>query len=164
MRFIRLWQVVAVLIILQISGLIYLGQDKIVAYGLSCTCPDVEIVWGRPLLKAMVPDELKPYNLYTGEAWLTGDPEVINLSDRTPTHPYYIFSGKVTGKARVSEYDPWNPVIEMDVLYLIQDADVFVFEMFFYLEAGLLLILIIIGVYKKIRGRMKKRMAVEAFE
>jgi len=159
--------VIAGLIILlaaQLGAALYLSHDKIVAYGLFCTCPDVEIIRGRALLNSLVPENLQP--LYTGEAYLTGNPRVTTISfdGRRPTHPYYVFSGRVTGKARVSEHDPWNPVIEMETLYLITDEDIMFLQLLLGLEGLTLAVIIAVRVGLKIKKRFSaKKLGPEIF-
>lgn len=87
----------------------YWGQIKV--SGLACTCPDETVVNGQFYLRSITPDSLKIYDLDYSEIYVTEkpyttiDPMGIDL---------YIIKGKVIGKDRVSEGDPWNPIFRVD--------------------------------------------------
>lgn len=90
-------------------GPIYWGQLKV--SGLACTCPDESVVNGRMYLRFITPDSLKKYDLDYSEIYVTQKPS----TDFDPMGvDEYLIEGKVIGKERVSETDPWNPVVEVN--------------------------------------------------
>ncbi len=104
-----------------IWGLILIGQlvlfkdyispfqwGRIKVSGLACTCPDESVISGKIYLKSITPDSLKNYNLNYSEIFVT---ERLSTNIDLMGADLYMISGKVIGKRRVSEYDPWNPVV-----------------------------------------------------
>lgn len=79
--------------------------------GLACTCPDETVVSGEDYLRTITPDSLKKYDLDYSEMYVTTrpfgplDPMGVGL---------YSITGRVIGKERVSEYDPWVPKFQVD--------------------------------------------------
>ncbi len=95
------------------------GQIKI--RGLACTCPDESVVNGQLYLKSITPDSLKKYDFDYSEIYVTKE-----LSTKIDPMgvDYYIVTGKVIGKERVSPTDPWNPVVKIEnwrAISLIKD-------------------------------------------
>ena len=79
--------------------------------GLACTCPDAAVLSGRLYLRASTPDSLRAYALDYSEVFLTQRPST--STDRMGGKSYFI-TGRVVGKQRVSQYDRWNPVIQVE--------------------------------------------------
>ena len=110
--------------ILLVGGLLLLGQlfffrdyvfpiqwGQLKVSGLACTCPDERVVNGLPYLKNITPDSLKKYDLDYSEIYVTDRPH----TDIDPMGvDIYIIKGQVIGKDRVSEGDPWNPIVRVD--------------------------------------------------
>jgi hypothetical protein len=110
--------------ILLVGGLLLLGQlfffhdnifpiqwGQLKVSGLACTCPDEKVVNGRLFLKNITPDSLKKYGLDYSEIYVTDRP----YTDKDPMGvDIYIIKGQVIGKNRVSEGDPWNPIVRVD--------------------------------------------------
>jgi len=110
--------------ILLVGGLLLLGQLfffrdyvfpiqwwQLKVSGLACTCPDETVVNGLPYLKKITPDSLKKYDLDYSEIYVTDRPN----TDIDPMGvDMYIIKGQVIGKDRVSERDPWNPIVRVD--------------------------------------------------
>lgn len=85
------------------------GQIKV--SGLSCTCPDETVVGDHLYLKSITPDSLKKYDLDFSEIYVSEKPS----TDIDPMGvDLYIIEGRVIGKDRVSEGDPWNPKLIVD--------------------------------------------------
>ncbi|RXK62617.1 hypothetical protein ESA94_06360 [Lacibacter luteus] len=110
--------------ILIVGGLLLLGQliifsDYISPFhwghlkvsGLACTCPDETVEGGQLYLKNITPDSLKKYNLDYSEIYVTERPST-NIDPMGVD--LYIIEGRVIGKDRVSEGDPWNPKFRVD--------------------------------------------------
>ncbi|MCK6648162.1 MAG: hypothetical protein L6Q66_00760 [Bacteroidia bacterium] len=84
------------------------GQIKV--SGLACTCPDEAVINGQLYLRTITPDSLKKYDLDYSEIYLTEKP----YTDIDPMGvDLYMVKGEIIGKDRVSETDPWNPVVQV---------------------------------------------------
>jgi hypothetical protein len=75
---------------------------NIVVKGISCTCPDAEIIGGKSYLKSITPDSLLKYNLDFSEIYFTN--RISTSSDPMGVHEYVI-KGNVVGKESISEED-----------------------------------------------------------
>jgi hypothetical protein len=75
---------------------------SIVVKGISCTCPDAEIIGGKSYLKSITPDSLLKYNLDFSEIYFTN--RISTISDPMGVHEYMI-KGDVVGKESISEED-----------------------------------------------------------
>ena len=85
--------------------------SEIKVSGLACTCPDETVVNGQFYLRSITPDSLKEYNLNYSEIYVSERPS----TDLDPMGvDLYFIKGKVIGKDRVSENDPWNPKLKID--------------------------------------------------
>ncbi|SHN60494.1 hypothetical protein [Desulfovibrio litoralis] len=140
--FLRFFLLFIILIIPQILWGLYFVQDKIIAETQSCTCPDVHIIWGQKHIDASIPEELKQYDFDTTEAYLEerrerAIPLFLNFQ---PVYPIYVFTGTVIGKDRVSEHDPWNPVIKADKIYTTGEQEI---QILFILQGIILFILLL---------------------
>ena len=85
------------------------GQIKV--SGLACTCPDEKVLSGQLYLKNNTPDSLKKYDLDYSEIYVTDRPST-NIDPMGVD--IYIIKGQIIGKDRVSEGDPWNPIVRVD--------------------------------------------------
>ena len=54
-------------------------SHKIVVKGISCTCPDAEVISGKEYLKSITPDSLLKYNLDYSEIYF--EEEISTASD-----------------------------------------------------------------------------------
>lgn len=109
------------------------GQVKV--SGLACTCPDETVVSGRFYLRTITPDSLKKYDLDYSEIYVTEKP----YTDIDPMGvDLYLIKGQVIGKKRVSEGDPWNPVVqitswrELDILKDYAVKGLFFLQLFIF--------------------------------
>lgn len=88
---------------------IHWGQIKV--SGLACTCPDESVDNGRLYIRSITPDSLKKYDLDYSEIYVSNRP----YTDLDPMGvDQYMIKGRVIGKDRVWEGDPWNPKIEIE--------------------------------------------------
>jgi hypothetical protein len=107
--------------------------------GLACTCPDVSIVGGNLYLRTITPDSLKKYTLDYSEIYVTerpytkNDPQGVDL---------YIIEGKVIGKDRVSEGDPWNLKFRVDKWREVNILNSWGVKVFFFVQVLIWLILV----------------------
>lgn len=103
------------------------GQIKV--SGLACTCPDERVISGQLYLKNNTPDSLKKYDLDYSEIYLTDRPS----TDMDPMGvDIYIIKGQVIGKDRVSEGDPWNPLVRVDKWREVDILNDWVIKGFFF--------------------------------
>lgn len=87
-------------------------SNKIVVKGISCTCPDAEVISGESYLKTITPDSLKKYNLDYSEIYFE---EGISTSSDPMGVSEYIVTGKVIGKESISERDAhYYPLFKID--------------------------------------------------
>ncbi len=107
--------------------------------GLACTCPDEKVISGNLYLRTVTPDSLKKYNLDYSEIYVTERPytqhDVMGIDG-------YIISGRVIGKKRVSEFDPWNPLVRVDKWREVDILNNLVIKTFFSLQVFIFLILV----------------------
>lgn len=108
-------------------------SNKIVVNGISCTCPDAEVISGRAYLRSITPDSLEKYDLNYSEIYF--EEGISTTSDPMGVHQY-IVTGKVIGKESISEGDEhYYPLFRIDDYY-----DAFLHNIFKWIIRGLLLI------------------------
>lgn len=88
-----------------------LASNTVVLKALACTCPDYRVdlgVWNlsSPLLDTVA-------NLDRSEVYVTGKANPWNSDYRT-MFDFMVARGEVVGVDRVSNGDPWNPVLRVD--------------------------------------------------
>lgn len=106
---------------------------KIVVKGISCTCPDAEVISGETYLRSIAPDSLKRYDLNYSEIYF--EKRISTGSDPMGVHQY-IVTGKVIGKESISEGDEhFYPLFRIDNYY-----DAFLHNIFKWIIRVLLLI------------------------
>lgn len=111
-KWILAWCIFLILQVILLNDYTSLFQwGKINIKGMECTCPDASVPAGELYLKSITPDCLKKYDLDYSEIYLTQRP----CTDLDPMGvDHYIIKGKVIGKDRVSELDPWNPKVKVE--------------------------------------------------
>lgn len=108
-------------------------SNKIVVNGISCTCPDAEVISGEKYLRSITPDSLKRYDLNYSEIYF--EDGISTTSDPMGVHQY-IVTGQVIGKESISEGDEnYYPLFRIDDYY-----DEFLYNIFKWFIWGLLLI------------------------
>jgi hypothetical protein len=108
-------------------------SNKIVVKGISCTCPDAEVISGETYLKTITPDSLKKYDLNYSEIYF--EKGISTSYDPMGVHQY-IVTGQVIGKESISEGDEnYYPLFRIEDYY-----DEFLYNIFKWFIWGLLLI------------------------
>ena len=122
-------------------------SHKIVVKGISCTCPDAEVINGEQYLRSVTPDSLKKYDLNYSEIYF--EKGISTTSDPMGVHQY-IVTGQVIGKESISEGDEhYYPLFRIDDYY-----DAFLHNIFKWIIRGLLIIelFILFGMVKRKRN------------
>ena len=88
-----------------------LSSNSVVLKALACTCPDYRVDLGAWNLSSTLLDSVS--NLDRTEVYVTGVENPWNSDYRT-MFDYMVARGVVVGVDRVSEGDPWNPVLRVD--------------------------------------------------
>jgi hypothetical protein len=108
-------------------------SHKIVVKGISCTCPDAEVISGEKYLRSITPDSLKRYDLNYSEIYF--EDGISTTYDPMGVHQYVV-TGKVIGKECISEGDGhYYPLFEIEDYY-----DAFLYNIFKWIIRGLLII------------------------
>ena len=119
-------------------------SQRIVIKGISCTCPDAEVIDGRMYLKSITPDSLKKYDLDYSEIYFE---EGISTSSDPMGVSQYLISGKVIGKESISEGDDhYYPLFKIK-----HYQDAFIHNILKWLIRALLLVELVV-LYKRIRA------------
>ena len=85
-------------------------SNTVVLKALACTCPDYRVDLGRWNLSSPLLDTIA--HLDRSEVYVRGAENPMNSEYRT-MFDFMIAEGEVVGVDRVSEGDPWNPVIQV---------------------------------------------------
>ncbi len=87
-------------------------SQTILVKGISCTCPDAEVISGKSYLKSITPDSLKKYDLDYSEIYFEAG---ISTSSDPMGVSQYIITGKIIGKESISKGDEhYYPLFKID--------------------------------------------------
>lgn len=85
------------------------SHDTLVLDALACTCPDYQVIQGSWKISSPLLDSLA--NLDKTEVYVTGEKNP--FENPIVFYDMMLVEGEVVGVDRVSEGDPWNPVIQV---------------------------------------------------